>query len=141
MVKAAVMNKPIRTISIFCLLLFLALMINATYLQYYKAGALDDDPRNRRVIEASFSGERGAILVGRDAGRRERASPTTSTSSSGSYPQPFKYAPLTGWFSYFSQTGSSSRRTTCSPATTRCCSSPGWSTCSATPRPRAAASS
>ena len=36
------MNKPIRTISIFCLLLFLALMVNATYLQYWQAGALDD---------------------------------------------------------------------------------------------------
>ena len=40
------MNKPIRTVSIFCLILFLALMINATYLQYWKAGALNDDPRN-----------------------------------------------------------------------------------------------
>ena len=78
----APVNKPIRTISIFCLLLFLALMLNATYLQYYKAGALDKDPRNRRVIAASYSRERGAILVGRDPVARERASPTTSTSSS-----------------------------------------------------------
>ena len=30
------MNKPIRTISIFCMLLFLALMANATYLQYWR---------------------------------------------------------------------------------------------------------
>ena len=52
------MNKPIRTVSIFCLLLFLALLINATYLQYWKAGALNDDPRNRRVQEASYSRER-----------------------------------------------------------------------------------
>ncbi len=67
------MNKPIRTISIFCLLLFLALMINATYLQYWKAGALNDDPRNRRAIVESYSRERGAILVGREPGRGERA--------------------------------------------------------------------
>ena len=101
----ALMNKPIRTISIFCLLLFLALMVNATYLQYCKAGALNDDPRNRRVIEASFSRERGAILVGRDAGRRERAESDDQYEFQRTYPQPFKYAPLTGWFSYFSQTG------------------------------------
>ena len=98
------MNKPIRTISIFCLLLFLALMVNATYLQYYKAGALDEDPRNRRV-----SRRRSPASAARSwsaARRSPRArSPTTSTSSSGSYPQPFQYAPLTGWFSYFSQTG------------------------------------
>ena len=58
------MNKPIRTISVFCLLLFLALMLNATYLQYWRAGALNEDPRNRRVLAESFSSERGAILVG-----------------------------------------------------------------------------
>ena len=28
------MNKPIRTVSIFCMLLFLALMVNTTYLQF-----------------------------------------------------------------------------------------------------------
>ena len=57
------MNKPIRTISIFCLLLFLALMLNATWLQYWKADSYNKDGRNRRVIEAAYSRERGAILV------------------------------------------------------------------------------
>ena len=66
------MNKPIRTISIFCLLLFVALMINATYLQYWKAADYYDDPRNRRVMEAAYSRERGAILVGREPVARER---------------------------------------------------------------------
>ena len=98
------MNKPIRTISIFCLLLFLALMLNATYLQYWRAGALNEDDRNRRVLEESFSSERGAILVGR--------TPVAESVPSGDryefqreYPSPLKYAHLTGWFSYFSQTG------------------------------------
>ncbi len=98
------MNKPIRTISTFCLLLFLALMLNATYLQYWQAGALNDDPRNRRVLEEAFSSERGAILVGR--------TPVAESEPSDDryefqrlYPQPFKYAHVTGWFSYFSQTG------------------------------------
>jgi peptidoglycan glycosyltransferase len=98
------MNKPIRTISIFCLLLFVALMLNATYLQYYRAGALDDDPLNRRVIEASFSGERGAILVGRDA-VAESVESDDKYEFQRQYDQPFKYAPVTGWFSYYSQTG------------------------------------
>ena len=98
------MNKPIRTISTFCLLLFLALMLNATYLQYWQAGDLNDDPRNRRVLEEAFSSERGAILVGR--------TPVAESEPSDDryefqrlYPQPFKYAHVTGWFSYFSQTG------------------------------------
>ena len=66
------MNKPIRTISIFCMVLFLALMVNATYLQYWQAGALNKDARNRRIIQEAFSRERGAILVGREPGGRER---------------------------------------------------------------------
>ena len=98
------MNKPIRTISIFCLLLFVALLLNATYLQYYKAGALDQDPRNRRVIVASFSAERGAILVGRDAVAESVAS-DDEYKFQRTYNEPFKYAPITGWFSYYSQTG------------------------------------
>jgi peptidoglycan glycosyltransferase len=97
-------NKPIRTISTFCLLLFLALMVNATYLQYYRAGALEKDPRNRRVLAASFSGDRGAILVGRDPVAESVAS-DDQYEFQRRYPQPLKYAHITGWFSYFSQTG------------------------------------
>ena len=93
------MNKPIRTIALFCLVLFLALMLNATYLQYYKAGALDKDPRNRRVIVASYSRERGAILVGRDP-VAESVKSSYQYKFQRTYAQPFKYAPLTGYFSY-----------------------------------------
>ena len=94
------MNKPIRTISIFCLLLFLALMVNATYLQYVAAGDLNKDPRNRRIIEAAFSRERGAILVGRDP-MAESVPSDDRFDYQRVYPQPFKYAHVTGYFSYF----------------------------------------
>jgi peptidoglycan glycosyltransferase len=98
------MNKPIRTISIFCLLLFLALMLNATYLQYWKAGSLDDDPQNRRVLVASYSRERGAILVGRNP-VAESVESDDEYKFQRTYPRPLEYAPLTGWFSYYSSTG------------------------------------
>lgn len=98
------MNKPIRTISMFCLLLFVALMLNATYLQFWKADSLDDDPRNRRVIEAAYSRERGAILVGRDPVAQSVPS-DDRFEFQRTYPKPFLYAPVTGYFSYFSQTG------------------------------------
>jgi peptidoglycan glycosyltransferase len=98
------MNKPIRTISILCLLLFLALMLNATYLQYWKAGKLNDDDRNRRVLVASYSRERGAILVGRGPVAKSVES-DDQYKFQRTYPKPFEYAPITGWFSYFSQTG------------------------------------
>lgn len=98
------MNKPIRTVSIFCLILFLALMINATYLQYWKAGALNDDPRNRRVQVASYSQERGAILVGRNP-VAESVESDDEYKFQRTYPKPFEYAPITGYFSYFGATG------------------------------------
>ena len=98
------MNKPIRTISIFCLLLFVALMVNATWLQYWKSESYDKDGRNRRVIEAAYSRERGAILVG--------SKPIAESEPSDdqydflrTYPEPFKYANVTGYFSFYDQTG------------------------------------
>ncbi|WP_203338209.1 peptidoglycan D,D-transpeptidase FtsI family protein [Nocardioides limicola] len=93
------MNRPIRTMAIGCLVLFLALMINATYLQYVAADRLGDDPRNRRVVEAAFARERGAILVGRDP-------VAESVPSDGrfahlrTYPEPLRYAHATGYFSF-----------------------------------------
>ena len=60
------MNKPIRTISIFCLLLFLALMLNATYLQYCEGRRAQRRPAQPAAcIDAAYSRERGA-----DPGRR-----------------------------------------------------------------------
>ena len=98
------MNKPIRTISIFCLMLFVALMINATWLQYWKSDAYDKDPRNRRVIEAAYSRERGAILVGREP-IAESVESDDEFDFLRTYVEPFKYAHATGYFSFFDQTG------------------------------------
>ncbi|WP_193613035.1 penicillin-binding transpeptidase domain-containing protein [Nocardioides lijunqiniae] len=98
------MNKPIRTISLFCLFLFVALMLNATYLQFWKADDLNNDARNRRVIEESYSRERGAILVGRDP-VAESVPSDDRFEFQRTYAEPFRYAPITGYFSYFSQTG------------------------------------
>ncbi len=98
------MNKPIRTIAVFCMLLFLALMINATYLQFWKADALNQDARNRRVIVEAFSRERGPILVAGNPVAQSLPS-DDEYKFQRTYPQPFRYAPVTGWFSYYSQTG------------------------------------
>ncbi|MBC2932169.1 penicillin-binding protein 2 [Nocardioides sp. zg-1228] len=98
------MNKPIRVFSVFCLVLFLALLVNATYLMYVRADSLSDDPRNRRIITAAFSRERGAILVGKDAIARSVPS-DDKYKFQRTYSQPFKYAPITGYFSWYGQTG------------------------------------
>nr|WP_221634458.1 penicillin-binding protein 2 [Nocardioides luti] len=79
-------------------------MLNATYLQYYKASSLDNDPRNRRVVVASYARERGAILVGRTPVAESKPS-DDQYKFQRTYAQPFKYAPITGFFSYYNQTG------------------------------------
>jgi penicillin-binding protein A len=92
-------NRPIRTLAIGVLVLFLALLLNATYLQYVEAGDLNNRADNRRVRDAEFSRERGAILL--------RGQPVAQSVPSDDqyefqrrYPQPFKFAHLTGFFAY-----------------------------------------
>ena len=98
------MNKPIRTVSIFCLLLFLALALNATYLQYYHASALNNRVGNGRVATATFSRDRGAIMVGRTA-VAESVKTKDQYKVQRVYPQPFMYAPVTGWYTFGNETG------------------------------------
>lgn len=98
------MNKPIRVVSVFCLVLFLALLVNATYLMYVRADDLSADPNNRRVITATYSRERGAILVGKEAIARSVPS-DDNYKFQRTYSEPFKYAPVTGYFSFYDQTG------------------------------------
>ncbi|MGH3509889.1 MAG: peptidoglycan D,D-transpeptidase FtsI family protein [Nocardioidaceae bacterium] len=93
------MNRPIRIMSIFCMALFLALLVNATYLQYVDAGKLNSRNDNKRVRDAEFSRKRGAILVG---GRQVAESKPVNDQYKylRSYPQGREYAPLTGYYSY-----------------------------------------
>jgi len=98
------MNRPVRTLSVFFLVLFLALMGNATYLQFVKAKDLNDDARNRRVVQAAFSRQRGAILAGKIAVAHSAPS-KDQFKFQRVYPKSKEYAPVTGYFSYYSQTG------------------------------------
>lgn len=98
------MNKPIRTMSIFCMLLFLALLANSTYVMYLQSGDLADDPNNRRIVEARFSRERGAILVGKNTIAESKKSDDRYLYQRV-YANPQKYAHLTGYFSFFNSTG------------------------------------
>ncbi|MEP7016636.1 MAG: penicillin-binding protein 2 [Actinomycetota bacterium] len=58
------MNQPIRRLALVVAVLFGALLISTTWIQFVQAQKLDDRPGNRRTLLASYSRERGAILVG-----------------------------------------------------------------------------
>ena len=97
------MNKPIRMISIFCLALFVLLLVNVTYLQVFRAEELASSSRNQRVIIDNFSRERGAILVGRQPVAQSVPS-DDEYKFQREYPKPKLYAHLTGRFNYFGTT-------------------------------------
>ena len=94
------MNRQIRAVSLLAGLMFLALMVNLTGSAMFRQASLNNDPHNVRVRDAEFSQNRGNILVG----SRPIA---TTTSSNGKftyqrvYPSGPKYAPITGYYSYY----------------------------------------
>ncbi|CAN5332658.1 D,D-transpeptidase PbpA [soil metagenome] len=93
------MNKPIRMVSIFCLMLILVLMVNVTYVQYWKADYYNARPENVRVMNEQFSRERGAILVGRTP-VAESVPSEDQYKFQRLYSRPYQYAHMTGWFGY-----------------------------------------
>ena len=93
------MNRPIRLLSIGCILLFLALLLNANFVQFVNAGDLNDDSGNSRVQEAEFSRERGPILVADDPVAQSR--PVKDRFEFlRTYSKAKQYAHLTGYYSY-----------------------------------------
>ncbi|HJE51756.1 MAG TPA: penicillin-binding protein 2 [Tessaracoccus flavescens] len=93
------MNGPIRKVATFVSLLMAMLLLNLTVISTVRTESLNEDPRNRRVRDAEFSRNRGAILVGNQP-------ISQSIERSGrfpyirSYPNPEIWAPVTGWYSY-----------------------------------------
>jgi peptidoglycan glycosyltransferase len=57
------MNKQLRRVTVLVLLMFLALFGSSTVIQVFQQDNLKADSRNVRTLYASFSAERGPILV------------------------------------------------------------------------------
>lgn len=93
------MNKPIRALAVACGIMFLALLLNANFVQFVQADELNAKPGNRRVIDEEFSRERGAIIV--DGEPIVRSVPIDDKwQFQRKYTQPELYAAVTGYFSY-----------------------------------------
>ena len=58
------MNRPIRRVAFVAMLLTLALLINVSVSYLLRQDSLNANPQNRRVTDAQFAQDRGAILVG-----------------------------------------------------------------------------
>ncbi|SEF14652.1 peptidoglycan D,D-transpeptidase FtsI family protein [Jiangella alba] len=95
------MNSPIRRISAGCLLLCVALLINATYVQAFWADDLNARSENRRVLLDEFSRERGPILLADDTPIAQSVPVDDEYQFQRQYPEGPMYAPVTGYYSYF----------------------------------------
>ncbi|MER6612637.1 penicillin-binding transpeptidase domain-containing protein [Streptomyces xantholiticus] len=92
------MTRTIRHAAVLCLLLLLALLVNATRLQVVDAPELDGNPANRRADIVRYSQPRGDILVD--------GKPVTGSKDTGellrherTYRAGPLYAPVTGYAS------------------------------------------
>ncbi|MFE7236706.1 peptidoglycan D,D-transpeptidase FtsI family protein [Streptomyces sp. NPDC057580] len=93
------MNRTIRHTSVFCLLLVLALLGRATWVQAYQAQALADNDHNRRNTIAQYAQPLGDIIV---AGSPVTGSERTRGSDLAykrTYTQGELYAAVTGYSS------------------------------------------
>ncbi|MHB9758843.1 peptidoglycan D,D-transpeptidase FtsI family protein [Streptomyces sp. BYX5S] len=92
------MTKYIRRASVFCLVLLVALLINAARVQFFQAESLDDNSANRRSTIQRYDQPRGDILV-----QGKSVTGSQDTGESLRYERTYKngplYAPVTGYAS------------------------------------------
>lgn len=93
------MNRPIRSLAVACLVMFLALLANVNFVQFVQADSLNNKNGNKRVINAEFSRDRGPILVD-GTPIAESVKTNDAYKYQRTYTDGEMYAPLTGYFSY-----------------------------------------
>lgn len=93
------MNSPIRRLAVVAFLMFTALLISTTYIQFVTADELRERPENRRTLLSTYSRDRGPILV--DGQPIAQSEPTSDELRRiRVYPQGEEYAHVTGYFSF-----------------------------------------
>lgn len=93
------MNGPIRRVTVVAMLMSLALLVNVSVTYLVRQDSLNANPQNRRVTDAAFAQDRGAILVG-NTPVAETVASKDQFKFQRRYPQGDLYAPITGYFSY-----------------------------------------
>lgn len=92
------MNRPIKRVAVFCLVLFAVLFLTANYIQFVNAASYSAHPDNRRNLIYAYQNPRGQIIVDGKA-----IATSTPTSGSLKYQRQYTNGPLyaqaTGYFS------------------------------------------
>jgi peptidoglycan glycosyltransferase len=92
-------NAPIRRLSVLLALLFVALLVASTSIQFFQSAHLAAMPANKRTLLDNYSRERGSILV---AGKPIAESVPVKDQFGWlrTYPQGKLYSQLTGFYSF-----------------------------------------
>ncbi|WP_405684562.1 penicillin-binding transpeptidase domain-containing protein [Streptomyces sp. NBC_00057] len=83
------MIRYIRRAAALCLVLLVALLLNAARIQVFDADSLDNNPANRRLTIARYSQPRGNILVG-----GKSVTGTKNTGEQLKFERTYRYGPL-----------------------------------------------
>lgn len=99
------MNEPVRRLSVVVLVMFLALMVAASWIQVVQAGSLNADSRNVRTLYREFGNFRGPFIV--DGERIVYSAPVDDPFNyQRTYTDGELYAAATGYYSIvFGRTG------------------------------------
>ncbi|XVX20342.1 peptidoglycan D,D-transpeptidase FtsI family protein [Actinomycetota bacterium] len=93
------MNSPIRRLSTLVALLFAALLVSSTAIQFFQAKDLNARSDNRRTLLSSYARERGQILV--DGNPIAKSVPSDDELKwLRTYPQASLYSHVTGYYSF-----------------------------------------
>jgi peptidoglycan glycosyltransferase len=92
-------NAPIRRLSTVVALLFSALLVSTTLIQFVQARSLNERPDNRRTLLATYARERGQILVG-GAPIAKSVPSKDELKWLRTYPKKDLYAHVTGYYSF-----------------------------------------
>jgi penicillin-binding protein A len=93
------MNRTIRRAGVFSLLLVLALLVWATWVQAYRAEALADNDNNRRNTIERYAEPLGDIVVAGSPVTGSATTPNGDLAHRRTYPEGPVYAPVTGYSS------------------------------------------
>lgn len=94
------MNSPIRRLSVLVSMLFAALLVSSTVIQFVQAPTLAARADNKRTLLDRYSRDRGAIIVADQAVAKSVATPDEELKYLRTYPQGALYSHVTGYFSY-----------------------------------------
>ena len=99
------MNRALRRVSLICLVLFVALLVNVNWVQGFEASSLANKPGNGRAFSASLAFQRGSIVTSDQKVVAYSKMNKNFGEYQRHYPGGAVYAPVTGYDTLFSQTG------------------------------------